>query len=940
MDSKKIFFFIRGFALIFLTALSAFAQQQPTSCKNSDFSMGNFTNWVGYTSIYPQGTPFSNVPANSYYYTKGIVNGRQTIITNSTPDPFTCGNVQTLPPGENQCVRLGNGGNGPWGNGVGWQRDYLEYTFSITPANALLIYKYAIVLQDPTNDPKNPPHQKEIRPRFITTIMDAAGNLIDPVCGYKEDFADTTVKGFRNCALSDANNLGGTTPNSGDIVYRAWTSVGVDLRKFIGQNITIRFETWDCGLGGHFGYAYLTARCDSLGIETQACTDDGSVTLVAPEGFSYRWLNTGETTRIINIKNAKPGDSATVELTTLTGCKTSVSTVIYPMVTKAKFKLDPPVLCFGNSVTFKDSSYSYVTKDNSAVPIVKWNWNFGDKTSSTAQNPTHTYKVAGDYTVTLRVTNKNGCSDSMALPVKVLPSPLANFTFIEPCINNVVDFIDMSVAMGGSGMVTSWEWTFSDDGSKSNLQYPKHLYTTAGTYSVTLKVGTDKSCVDDTTQVIKIWPNPKASYSASEVCVGDTTAFKDLSQKGDNADNLDKWIWNFGDNSALSSASNPKHFYLKDGTYKTSMIVTTVHGCVSSAVYDVIVHPGPVANFSATPLCLNTPVQFTDLSDPQSVITGWQWLFNDSAGGSSTLHNPTYTYTKPKIYYPQLIVKSKYGCNDTVTVPINIVPLPQVAFDANKYEGCAPLCINFVDLTYSGLDKVVTWNWDFGDGTGSPLQTPDHCYNDPGVYSVSLSVSTANSCKNKNSWKDMIKVYPHPVAGFNINPESTTESDGTITFINTSNGADSWRWDFGDGAFGVDKNPIHIYTKSGTYTVWQYVKNQYNCEDQISKIVLIEPEWNIYVPNAFTPNNKDGKNDGFIPKGHNVTQFQMWIFDRWGDLIYATDQVKDPESAVPWDGRANNGKRTAQEDVYVWLVKVKDIKGNDHRMVGHVTLIR
>ncbi|MEO6903467.1 MAG: hypothetical protein ABI315_09945, partial [Bacteroidia bacterium] len=282
------------FCTVAFVDIFAQATNKPSSCANSDFSLGDFTNWVGHTSIYnkattPQSTINNNSPGYAYYYTAGIVPGRQTIITTATPDPFTCGNVLTLPPGEKQCVRLGNGGQGPWGNGVGWQIDYLDYTFSITPSNSLLIYKYAVVLQNPS--PTGLKHTKAIRPRFIVTIKDASGKLIDPVCGMKEDFSDSTVFGYRNCSEKDATALGGINGgDAGDFVYRAWTTVGVDLRKFIGQNITIGFETWDCGAGGHFGYAYLMAKCDSLGIKSSACSDNGSVKLTAPDGFAYKWL--------------------------------------------------------------------------------------------------------------------------------------------------------------------------------------------------------------------------------------------------------------------------------------------------------------------------------------------------------------------------------------------------------------------------------------------------------------------------------------------------------------------------------------------------------------------------------------------------------------------------------------------------------------------------
>ena len=916
-----------------------------SSCPNSDFADNNFSNWEGITSVYPYNTPGTNIgtplapfPSPPYYMTKGIVPGRHTIITTATPDPFTCGNVLTLPPNEKYCVRLGNGGRGSWGDGVRWQRDYLNYTFSITPSNALLIYKYAVVLQDPI-----PHHEKPIRPRFIVSIRDEKGNLIDPVCGIKEDYANTSVPGYRNCTLAEASQLGGTAESEGDVVYRAWTTVGVDLRNFIGQKVTIGFETWDCGQGGHFGYAYLMARCDSLGIIPAACSANGAVRLTAPDGFAYKW-STGQTTKIIDILNAKPGDVVTVELTTVSGCKTTLSTTIYPMFTKANFKQSADSVCLNVPINFVDSSYSIYTNNNSQVPIVDYHWSFGDGTTANTKNATHAYSKAGTYKVVLRVTNKNGCMDSIPKFVKVFPAPIANFYFEDICTNGTAEFFDASIKIGGGAVTKGWNWTFGDDNSTSTLQNPTHVFKAPGSYQIKLLVS-DLGCSDDTTATIKIFPLPIADYTISEVCVGTTTSFTDKSIAPDAADPVGKWIWNFGDKSALSSTQNPKHTYAREGTYTTSLIVTTELGCIGTISKDVIVRPLPKANFSATPLCLDQPVQFTDLSTPTGDVVNWYWSYNDRGNNHGTTQNPTWQYDTSSVYLPKLVVKTKYGCVDSITIPLNIPPLPYVNFDADLYESCVPLKVNFLDFSFSSSDKIKTWEWNFGDG--SPVDTarnPHHEYTIPGTYDVSLFITTIGSCKANYKWAEMMKVYPNPVAGFDFSPREPTESENTVTFSDKSSGAVFWNWDFGDQGLSpistsTDQNPVHTFPTSGTYTIWQFVTSEHGCMDSIPDEITIKPDWTFYVPNTFTPNS-NSVNDGFIPKGHNIIEFQMWIFDRWGNMIYTTDKTTSPATAVPWNGHANNGSKTAQQDVYVWLVELKDINGLPHKYIGHVTLVR
>jgi gliding motility-associated-like protein len=922
--------------LLLLLGISHLYAQKPSACANSDFSMGDFTNWIAHTSIYPVNTAGSNVgtAGPAYYYNPGVVPGRHTLITTATADPFTCGNLLTLPPNEKTCVRLGNGGIGPWGDGAGYQRDFLAYTFSITPSNPLLIYKYAVVLQDPSNQP----HAKSIRPRFIISIKDKNGVLIDPLCGKKEDFADTTVAGFRNCPLSEANKLGVTTPSQGDIVYRAWTTVGVDLRKYVNQSITIEFETWDCGLGAHFGYAYVMARCDSLKLISAACMPNGAVSLTAPDGFAYLWFPSGQTTKTIDIVGSKPGDSVYVELTTISGCKTALGTRIYPIVTKASFHAKPTAVCLHDPIMFTDSSYSYLTSDHSKLPITSWKWRFGDGTGSTLTSPTHLYTKTGTFKVSLIVTNANGCIDSTTGTVNVSPAPFADFSLKNACVNNLQTLQDLSTSTNGK--INSWTWTFGDDGTTSTVQQPSHLFKTVGTFPIHLKVITDLGCSDDTTQSITVLPSPLANYTATTVCVGDPTQFTDLSQATNPLDPIKSRIWSFGDASLPSSSPAPSHTYNNPGMFNTFLIVTTVKGCVGKALSDVVVHRLPRANFSATPLCLSTPVEFTDLSTPKDSISQWYWSFNDQSNSHAVEENPKFTYGQSALYKPKLVVHSIYGCIDSITIPVNIQPPPEVSFDANKYQGCKPLCVDFYDYSFSVSDSIKTWNWTFGDGNGSALPSPSHCYPDAGIYTVSLSIETANSCKQNFTWKDMISVYPFPIADFDPSPSSTPESAPLIKFYDKSSGASVWGWDFGDGASGsaILKDTSHLYKNTGTYTIWLHVQTIHGCKDSTSRQIVVTPEWTFFVPNAFTPHNSQGINDGFIGKGTNIKEYEMWIFDRWGNAIYKCNSMDEP-----WNGAINNGihgEKLAQEDVYVWKIKIKDCFDQPHHYIGIVTLVK
>jgi gliding motility-associated-like protein len=228
--------------------------------------------------------------------------------------------------------------------------------------------------------------------------------------------------------------------------------------------------------------------------------------------------------------------------------------------------------------------------------------------------------------------------------------------------------------------------------------------------------------------------------------------------------------------------------------------------------------------------------------------------------------------------------------------------------------------------------------WDFQVGTANTC-SPTFCFTNPGTYDVTLTVVDNNGCSNSLTMPAYVTVWPNPVADFIMSPQPTTIMNGTIQFTDLSTGSpNQWTWNFGDilNSGSNQQNPQFTYTDSGFYTVTLWVSTVHGCTDSISKVLRIDPDFALYVPNAFTPND-DGNNDGFLPKGVGVDEdkFKMWIFDRWGNMIWYTDRW-----GKSWDGRANGGAEIAQEDVYVWMIEVYDYTGKKHKYVGHVSLIK
>lgn len=418
---KKHFLYI----LLFMIPALVTAQSDP--CSNADFSERNFNGWTGYTSVYPYNTPGTNIgmsggqyPSPPYYYKEGIVEGRHTLITKSFPDPFTCGNVLTLPPGEKQAVRLGNGGLGPWGSGVEWQRDFLSYDFTITESNYVIVYKYAVVLQDPVT-PGMTSHTKELRPRFVVSLKDQQNNPLSTSYPPVEFYADSVQSVHTPCRLSEAEKLGVTVANQGDLRYCDWSTGAFNLHGYVGKTVRVMFETWDCGLSGHFGYAYLTAKCNGqMQIAASSCTPGVPVVLTAPLGFTYKWLPSGETTQSITINNPAIGDTAYVELTSPDGFKSSLKTTLFTTYPTADFTTDSTI-CKNIPAHFFDKS----------TGAVYWDWYFGDGviSGSRDQNPVHTYGNSLSYNVRLVAKNMEGCADTIIKTINVcVPAAINSYS--------------------------------------------------------------------------------------------------------------------------------------------------------------------------------------------------------------------------------------------------------------------------------------------------------------------------------------------------------------------------------------------------------------------------------------------------------------------------------------------------------------------------------
>jgi len=479
--------------------------------------------------------------------------------------------------------------------------------------------------------------------------------------------------------------------------------------------------------------------------------------------------------------------------------------------------------------------------------ISSWSWNFGDPGSGTSnisnlQNPIHIFLNAGDYDVTLIVTNLNGCKDTVVKTVPIDSRPVVSFTADTVCRGNPTTFTDYSTTNSGTNV--AWAWDFGD-GSTSNLQNPTHLYTNAGTYAVTLVVTNSVNCDNDTTINVLVRELPWVMFTSEDNCFGTESYFFDESLAYYGV--ITNWDWDFGDGNT-STDPDPVHLYDAPGTYDVQLIITTSYSCQDSITLPHTVYENPSAAFYYTnSFCPAGKVFFNDNSTTYGTnIASWQWIFEGQEG--STLPNPVYTYSiLDTTYDVTLIVEDQHGCIDTTIQPVYVHPAFEFTFTTETECAGQPTQFNPVNLAEG--DSLLSIVWRFGDPASgsnnySTLYNPTHIYSSSGSYWVRMRATNSDYCVD-SIWKE-IQIQQGPLADFSY--DSLPHCDSTMIFENLSVGIgvpiDSLLWDFGDGSTLVNYPPLpgtvtHQFPNFGIYTIALTAYSPSGCENQILMPVII-----------------------------------------------------------------------------------------------------
>ena len=536
----------------------------------------------------------------------------------------------------------------------------------------------------------------------------------------------------------------------------------------------------------------------------------------------------------------------TLKVNTANCTKTIIKNITVQQKPKASFTATPVIGCTPLKVSFTNTSLFGAT----------YSWNFGDGNTSTLTNPTHTFvnttSSIAYFVVNMTANNAFGCSTNFTDTIEVYPAPTLDFSFnaAPACAPLIVSFNNLSTS------AVSYIWDFGD-GANSTLTNPTHQYINTTLFMINFNVsliGTSaKGCKDTITKQVGVFPQPNFGFSLSpdSGCAPLKVTFPSV---------LGAVLhdWDFGDGGTSTNAT-PTHTFLNNTTnvkiYTIRLIATNAFGCKDTVFNSVKVFPNPTANFSInkTAGCQPLDVQFQNNS---IAATSVFWDFGDGTTSTSpaTMLNHVYTHTINVAvnYIVKLVVTSNGGCKDSTTKIVKVFPVIKAKFTSDSV-GCSPLPISFINQSTTGSSSF----WNFGNGFISASANPSHTFINNGtvdsIYSVTLIATNSSGCQD--TAVRLITVHPNPAVSFDVDKVSGCQPFEVI-ITNTTTGATSYLWDFGDGNTSTTTNALFTHTYSHnstspiTYTIRLTATSPFGCIKTITKTVTVFPK----ISAAFTSN--------------------------------------------------------------------------------------
>jgi len=627
---------------------------------------------------------------------------------------------------------------------------------------------------------------------------------------------------------------------------------------------------------------------------------------------------------------------------TITVCAEEYRNGVYLSTTRRTFQFnvticDPSILAavpeqtsFCNGLT--------VNLTNESTNSSFWHWDFGVPfevyDTSNVENPTFTYPGPGDYTITLIANPGWSCADTATTTYTVYPEidpiiTLGNYA----CVNNTDEWEFWGSATLLNGGTYAWDFGNGSSPGNADVVHPQNIQLNSlnASNTITLTVTADNGCSESTTLVVNNAPDPVASIPPQDTfCDGLSYTF------GNTSTNASSYWWEFNTvfNGDYADDQFPSFTFPDTGQYIIQLIASAPFTCPDTTTGNLSIYGNLQPSFPALEeQCFSSnSFDFQALGASTNSAT-YNWNFGTPNLADSNVQNPQNIHFPESGTFTVSLTISENGCTETyiddIWVPQDPVLLPSIIPD----DGCPPVFGGFIANATS--DTQLFYIWNFGDGTTSTEPIVTHIYQNPGIYDVSLQVYTTTGCLDTLSefLNNAITVYPLPTAAFTITPQTVSIFEPTTSITDVSSGAISCIYSMSDGGSSTECSFDYDWTEAGIQTISQTVTNEYGCIDQVSGSLFVEG-FLFYAPNSFTP-NQDGINEVWLPETTGTTSYKIEIYDRWGTLIFETDDPK-----VAWTGNVRKGNHYAENGVYQFHASMKDLMEQPHEFWGHIVLAR
>ncbi len=621
------------------------------------------------------------------------------------------------------------------------------------------------------------------------------------------------------------------------------------------------------------------------------------------------------------------------------------------------------------------------TADSNLVMMI-WDWGDGQMDSihlDTGSFPNstfqHVYTKNGEYFPELIFINKRGCSNSSQRYITVGHKNRFEFD-TDPCLNECLTFYDSTRYFGDSslywhfpgrsiqGLEKLW-WDFGD-GTGDTVTHPVKCFNDTGDYYITLITKDSSGCYDTNTAFLDIGGTLAGIRGKNDILCSEIVQFFDSSLLLDSSvmEGIDWWYWDFGDGTTPSYLQNPFHYYSSFGEFTVMLVIHTNRDCFDT-VYKKVNVNGPLPSFDFVTDSIGCEPFEVVFKNTSSKVRNWIWYFGDSANTTlPTVHDSDvrYVYDKPGTYYIQL-----YGADSVfnpatlnnqycaVTYPdttlpgqiarkVVVLPIPEADFNMPD-----TVCRDKPFALVDNSDPRYTWyRWfpELHDSISGTSKVQLMSYPDTGLFWIDYKPLYTPGPQERGCYDSVRKpIYVVDLfADFDFDPKSTPLEK---FFDNLSTGASRYNWDFGQPSSGNRNRstlfePSHLYhPETGFFTICLIASNAYGCVDTICKDVELTYETRIFIPNVFTPGNSNspGYNDAFDIDIEGESEYGLRIYNRFGQLVFQSEQDGTGNDGVNWDGTLGDGS-LAPAGVYYVIFEYKFLYTDAVQYTGTLTLIR